>query len=331
MIRNVSILGMGKYLPNKVVTADEMDSRLNLTAGWTLKKSRVKIRHHVENETASDMAVQAIYEALHNANIEKEELDCIISVAGTYEQPIPCNACLIKEKLEFKNNHIPAFDINSTCLSFVVGLDTMSCLVDSGRFNTVLLVSSDISSVGINYNHKESCVLFGDGASATVIRRSEPNCSSKILSSRIETYEEGAHFTEIRSGGSKCHARNHNDETKEDFLFYMDGRAVFKLSLKVIDSFVQKLLAEANLTMNDISLVVPHQASGMALNIMKKHLGICDEKFMDIIENHGNVIAASIPMALYEAIKQGKICRGDRVMLLGTSAGLSLGGVILEY
>ena len=331
MIRSVKILGTGKYLPKKKVTSEELDKSLGLREGWVYKKSGVKYRYHADGETASEMAVKAIKEALSNANLTIDDVGCIVNTSGTYEQPIPCNACLVKEKMGIKNNRFPAFDINATCLSFVTGLDTLSYLVDAGRYNNVVLVSSEVSSIGINPMQHESYVLFGDGAAAAVIAKSHEDKGARILSSLIETYEEGAHLTEIRGGGTKYHPRHYTEDKEKEFLFDMDGKAIFRLSSKIIGGFVEKLLGEAKLEMKDIDMVVPHQASGMAMDILRKKLGIEEERYMNIIEDHGNVIAASIPMALHKAIVNKKIKSGSRVMLIGTSAGLSLGGLIFEY
>ncbi len=330
MNRNVRIIGTGKYLPPKVVSAEELDQHFGLPEGTVFRKSGVKYRHQIEGETASQMAAKAIHQALTHAGLTLDDIDCIVATSGTYEQPIPSNASLIKEELGLKNN-IPAFDFNSTCLSFVVGLDVISYLVDAGRYQRVVLVSSDITSVGINYNHLESSVLFGDGAAAVIIEQSQSNQTSKILSARIETYMEGVHYTEIRGGGNKMHSKNHSPQTKEEFLFAMNGRAVFKLSSKVMDGFMKELFKEETCTLKDIDMVIPHQASGKAMELMRLKLGIEKERFMNIIADHGNVVAASIPMALNDAIMQNRVKRGDRVMLVGTSAGLSLGGLILVY
>ncbi len=330
MNRRIKLLGSGKYLPSKIVTSSEIDKKLGLSSGWTEKKSGVKQRHHVVSETASEMGAHAVKLALEDANLQMEDIDCIISTSGTYEQPIPSTASLIQEQLNWQGSRIPAFDINSTCLSFVTGLDMISYLVEADRYNRVILVSSEIASVGVNWEQKESSVLFGDGAVAIIIEKSKDG-KSKIVASLMETYSEGAHQTEIRGGGTKLHPRNYSNITKEEFLFDMDGKAIFRLVLKEINGFIKRLFNNTNFTLDDMDLVIPHQASGMAMRILREKLGIPKEKYMDIIENHGNTIAASIPMALHEAIKQGKIKHGDKVLLIGTSAGLSIGGIILEY
>lgn len=329
--RHIKILGTGKYLPPKIVTAEEIDQKLGLREGWTARKTGVKLRHVVNGEVNSDMAVKAIEQALENANIQKEELDCIISTSASFDQPLPCMASLIKEKMNFKDSAIPAFDIDSTCLGFVVGLDTISYLVAAERYKTVVIVSSEISSIATNTEQPESYSLFGDGASAVIITKSSNPDSSAIKAALIETYSEGVHMTEVRGGGSILHSSHYSEKTKNEFLFDMDGRAVFRLSSRIMNGFIDRLFKGSEMTIKDIDMVIPHQASGLAMELMRKKLDIPVEKFMNIIENHGNVISASIPMALHEAIVQNRIKRGDKVLLIGTSAGLSLGGLVFEY
>ncbi|MDN4494846.1 beta-ketoacyl-ACP synthase III [Ureibacillus aquaedulcis] len=329
-VRNVKIIGTGKYLPNKKVFAHELDELLGVKKGWVEQKSGVALRSFVGNETASQMAAHAASEAINEAGIHKEEIDCIVSVSGTMEQPIPCNAALVQKQLGLSESKIPCFDINSTCLSFVTGFDTISYLVHSGRYNNVLLVSSEIASVGLNWEAKENAILFGDGAAAAILTKTPENGNSKVLAGHMETFSDGAHYTEIRGGGTRLHPNNQN-AVETDFLFDMNGKSIFKLSSRNIGDFVDTLLAFSDCTMDDINLVVPHQASGMAMRILRKKLGIAEAKFMNIIHNHGNTIASSIPMALHEAIVQNKVQRGSKIMLLGTSAGLSIGGIVFEY
>lgn len=327
-MRNIKIVGMGKYLPEKVVTSEEIDRLLDLKPGWTEKKSGVKYRHYANGETASEMGAKAALAALAEADLLLDDIDCLVSTSGTMEQPIPCSATLIHEKLQ-PNRPIPAFDINSTCLSFVTGLDVISSLVHAGTYKRVLLVSTEIASIGINPKQKESYVLFGDGAAACIIQQGKEGQTSGILSSRMETYSKGAHLTEIRGGGTKHHPNHHDVE--EDFLFDMNGREVFRMSSRVIVPFVDQLLQDAGITKSELDAVVPHQASGMAMRLMRSKLEIDEEKFINVIEHYGNTIAASIPLTLCDGIKMGKIKRGNKVLLLGTSAGLSLGGLVLEY
>lgn len=330
-VRNIKIVGTGKYLPKNTVTAAELDRRLGVREGWVAKKTGVLIRHYADTETASWMGAQAAFLALKDSGLTYEDIDCIVCASGTAQQAIPCTAALIQKEMGKEESGTPCFDINSTCLSFVVGLDVMSYMVDAGRYSRVLFVSTEVASVGLNWEQKESCALFGDGACAVIIERSQPSDASKIRSARLETYSKGAHLSEIRGGGSKLHPREYRQETQKDFLFDMDGKAIFRMASKLIGAFTEHLLSSSGCSISDIDFVIPHQASGMSMRILREKLGIPKEKFVDIIENHGNTIAASIPMALHELLKQKSVKRGDKLMLIGTAAGLSLGGVVLEY
>lgn len=329
--RHAKILGSGKYLPNRIVTSAEIDKRIDVEEGWTEKKSGIKTRHFVEGETASYMGMRAARDAIQNAGINLGDIDCIIGANGITEQPIPCNAALLQKALGLSGSGVPCFDINSTCLSFLAALDMASYLIEAGAYRHILVVSSEISSVGLNWEQHDSCILFGDGAAAFVIGRSQSNEDSKVLASRFETYSEGAHLSEIRGGGNKYHPREYREDTKNEFLFDMNGKAIFKMTSQLIEGFFERLFEPCGMSIQEMNMFIPHQASQMAMGLIRKRLGIEEEKFMNIIENHGNVIAASIPLAFHEAIKQDKVSRGDKVLLFGTSAGLSIGAVILEY
>lgn len=329
MKRKVKILGTGSYVPTRVVKAEEIDALIGKAKGWSEKKSGVKQRYFVERETASYMAAKAVKSAIEDANLSLSDIDCIVSASGTNEQAIPCNAALIQKQLGLQDSGIPCFDFNSTCLSFVTALDIMSYAIDQKRFQHVLIVSSEISSVGLNWDQLESSILFGDGACAFILSQSDT--SSGIIASKMETYSEGAEFSEIRGGGTKIHPRNFSEKTVNDFLFDMDGRAIFKLSYKRLPGFLEGLFEQTRFSIKDMQMVIPHQASASAMKIIRKKLDVKEERFMSIIENYGNVIAASIPLAFHEALRLGKLKRGDLVLLLGTSAGLSIGGIVLEY
>jgi len=330
--RRVKILGTGKYLPSKIVTDEEMDLRLGTRPGWTRKTTDVRIRHFVnDGETASYMGARAAERALAAAGLNFKDIDCIVCASGTKEQPLPSTASFVQQALGEEMSGIPAFDIDATCLSFLVGLDTMSYLIEAGRYRNVLLVSSEIASVGMNWADKESAALFGDGAAAVAVGPSGDKDDSRIVGASIRTYSKGARFSEVRGGGSRMHPREHSAETETDFLFSMNGPAIFKMASKLLPGFVEELLATSGTRMEDFKAVIPHQGSAMAMRLMRKKLGISEEQLMYITPNHGNTIAASIPMGLHEAIVQGKLQRGDRALLLGTAAGLSLGGMILDY
>ena len=326
----VKILGTGTYLPKTIVTARDFDRRAGLADGWTEKHSGVLTRHFVADETASFMGARAVESALAAAGLTLEDVDCLVCTSGTAEQPIPCTAALISEQLNAKH-HFPAFDINATCLSFLTGLDLMSHLVTSGRYQCVVLVASEIASKGLDWSNPETCSIMGDGAAAVVIGRSGPNDASRILTSRMETYSEGAHLAKIRGGGSGKHAKDFTENNRADYLFAMDGKGIFKLASEVLPGFTQRLLAGTGFGWPDFQLIILHQASIMALRLVQRRLDIPEEKFFIFADRVGNTIAASIPMGLHFALQAGRLRRGDRVFLLGTSAGFSVGGLVLEF
>ncbi len=331
--RRVQIMGVGRYLPKRKVTAEEIDHLIGEKTGWTRRKTGVTIRHFVDDETNSQMGAQAAKEALRDAGLSLSDIDCIVCASGTMEQAIPCTASLIYRELDSTHQGIPAFDINATCISFVAAFDHLSYLIDCGRYHHILLISSEIASIGLNWKQKESSALFGDGAVAVVIGPTPENEPSQILSSRMETYTQGAHLSEIRGGGTKKHPRKYEDSLNlGDFLFDMDGEAIYRLSARVLPSFLERLYPkEPAITLDDIKLVIPHQASMMAMRLIQRRLRIKNNQMFIYSKQTGNMISASIPLGIYEAKKQQKIERGDLVMLLGTAAGLSIGGMIFVY
>lgn len=323
-------MGTGIYLPKRNISSKQLDKKFCKPDGYMEKKYGVETRYYVDDETSSYMGAEAIKDALRNSCLNISDIDCIVCASGTQEQPIPCTASLIQAKLKCHNLKTPCFDINSTCLSFVVALDIVSCLISAGKYKKVAIVSTEISSKGLNWNQEESCILFGDGAAAVIVGSSREN-NGKFLGSLLQTNSEGAHFSEIVGGGTKLPSLEYESTHQDEFTFTMNGRKLFKKVCEDIEVFNEQLLKKAGLRIEDISYVVPHQASFSAMELIRKRLKVPKEKWANIIFDYGNMIAASIPLALHLSIKNGKINRGDKVMLLGTSAGISIGGVIFEY
>jgi len=325
---NVKILGSGSYLPKNKVTSEELDKRLGLQIGTSKKISHVNERYYVKDETAIDMAFFAVEKALNDANIKKEDIDLIVSASGVYHQPIPCNASLLQEKLGLTK--VPCFDVNTTCLSFLSALEVVSPLIHIGKYKNVLVFSADIASVGIDYNDLKSCLLFGDGASAFILSKSD--CDSQVISSYFETHSEGVHSTEIIGGGNHIHSRE-CAKRPNDFLFSMKGRDIAELTFKKLPNFFEKCFGGKSVVefCSNVDLIIPHQSSDKALRYSQVLFGFPEEKFVNEIEKYGNMISASIPFLLDKSIKENRIKRGDNILLLGTGAGLSLGMVYLKY
>lgn len=322
---NVKIMGMGRYLPRNKILSTELDAKLQLAEGSVQKKSGLISRHFASmDETTSYMGAQASRIAVEKAQINLTDLDAIISACGVGEQAIPCTAALIQQQLGLESSGIACFDVNSTCLSFITAFDIASHLLAGGRFKRILIVSSEIASVGLNWQDMETCTIFGDGAAACVVEQSEGR--ERILSAHHETHSIGANICKIDAGGTR-----YPTPTVEQSLFHMEGKKVFKLASKLLDSLMENLLNKAQVSLSDIHWIIPHQASLLAMQHIQKRLNIPQEKYVSIYPHHGNQIAASIPTALCHLIDSQQLQRGQLVLLLGTGAGLAAGGLILEY
>jgi 3-oxoacyl-[acyl-carrier-protein] synthase-3 len=333
--RSFNILGTGEYRPEYVVPSHYLDGTLRLPDGSVEKKSGVESRRWADgHESTSFMGAAAARQALDASGISATDVDCIISAGGTVECAIPCTAVLIQRALGLSNSSIPCFDINSTCLSFLTALDTASALLEVGRYKRILIVSSDIPSLGLDQNHLESYTIFGDGAAAAVIGRENEGGNVKVIASHMETYSAAAEVCTVKACGTAMHPSREElvyEELLKASRFSMDGKAAYKVSAENIGGFVSKLFADTGLGISDMDLVVPHQASMLAMHHLRKKLGIPREKLMDIFADHGNQVAASIPTALHTAITQGMIKPGNRVLLIGTGAGISIAGMVLSF
>jgi 3-oxoacyl-[acyl-carrier-protein] synthase-3 len=328
-MRNVKISGMGRYLPTNKVQSSSLDAQFGFPLGTFEKKSGLTSRHFATaHETTSYMAARAALEAIKNADIQLHDIDVIIGACGAQEQAIPSTASLIQKQLGLDQSGIPCFDINSTCLSFVTALDIISYLVHADRYKKALIVSSDIPSAGLNWNDMETCSIFGDGAAACILEKSDG--SSRIINALQETHSIGSDYCRVEAGGTRIPPSKPFDH-QQFGLFYMDGKKVFKLAKRLVMHAHEQLFSQAQLSLDAISWVIPHQASLLAMNHVRKQLKIPTEKFVDIYATHGNQMAASIPNALYTLIQSNQLKRGQLIYMLGTGAGISASGMILEY
>jgi len=324
------IASLGRYLPERIVPSEEVERLCGLPAGWVERKTGIKERRWASpRETNSFMGAQAAREALEKAGVGLHDIDLILNASGTQEQAIPDGGPLIQRELGLATSGIPCFSMHATCLGFLVALDVCASLLASGRYRTILVVCSDIGSVGLNFNEAESAALIGDAAVAAVVTLPNGGQPGRVEAARLETYSEGAGLTEIRGGGSRRHP-NHPDTCPEDNLFHMDGPKVYRIAMERLGDFLDRLRPGLSKGPGTIRCVVPHQASLPAVRSLRR-LGFPDECVVTNLERLGNCISASIPSALYDAVAWGRIRRGDEVLLLGTGAGLSLGGMILVY
>ena len=299
--------------------------------GIELPKNTVELKGQVryrisEGESQISLAVSACEKALKNANITINDIDCIVSASAVGIQPIPCTAALIHEKIA-KGTSIPALDINTTCTSFITALDTMSYLVEAGRYKRVLIVSCDVASIALNPKQKESFQLFSDGAAAFVIEKTEKEIG--VIDAIQKTWSEGAHSTEIRGGLSNFHPKNYSEMTKEEYMFDMNGKTVLSLSISKIPELMKNFLKNNGMKVSDIDMTVPHQAS-VAMPLVMQKLGIEKDKFLDEVKEFGNMVSASVPITLVHGLENGKIKSGNTILLIGTAAGLTTNMMLIK-
>ena len=326
----VKIAGLGSYLPERRVINAELEMRLDLPPGWIESRTGVRERRYVAGETASGMAAAAVRAALADAGKELREVDAIIGASSGPQQLIPCTAALVQRELSAPDGGSACFDMNATCLSFLVALQNAALLVAAGVYRTVAVFSTEIASRSLNPCEPESFVLFGDGAAAAVVTRTPPGEPSALWHARFATYSSGADHTHFLGAGS-LHHPNDPATLRVMNLFHMDGPAVLRQAARLIPRFLDTFFRDVGWERAGVDAVVPHQASGRALDLLSARLGFRDEQVVRNVATRGNCVAASLPLALAESVAAGRIRRGDRVLLVGTGAGLTLGALALTF
>lgn len=326
----ITIAGLGWYLPERCVTSVELEARLELASGWIERTTGVRARRYAGAETAAGMAAAAARMALDAAEVELSGIDAIIAASAGPQQSIPCTAALVQRELGAPDGGSVCFDVNATCLSFLVALQTAAHLVAAGVYRKVLICSSEISSRSINPCEPESAVLFGDAAAAAVVARRHDGASSTWWHAQFATFSSGADLTRLLGGGT-LHHPNDPSTTPEMNLFSMRGLAVFRQAMREMGPFLDRFFHSVGWERRDVDIVVAHQASRHAVEQLSERLGFTREQVWSNLPERGNCVAASIPLALAEAATQGRLRRGDRVLLLGTGAGLTLGAVALTF
>lgn len=328
-VRQFAIAGTGSYLPRETVSAADYDGLTGLPAGSVAAQFGVVRRHRASgDETTSWMAAEAANRALNDAGWEAGSLDVILSACGVMEQPIPSTAALVQRRLGLGDSGIPAYDINATCLSFLLAFDRVLAGFALGEWRRALIVSADISSAALDFSDPEASVLFGDGAAAIALEAGGPH---RRLAHRFCTYGDGADLCRLEAGGTRLRP----DEGIEQFLararFRMDGPGLFRATARRFPPFLAELLEQAGITPEQIDTVLPHQASRPALEHLKRALPSGHAKTVDLFAEVGNLIATSIPFTIDQARRAGTLRSGETSLIMGTSAGVSLGGAVIRW
>lgn len=327
--RNIAIAGTGVSVPDVILTAEELDRRLEMPSGESLRVTGIRQRHVARHETAAQIAAAATREALVDAAMAWEDIDCLVCASATMDQALPYNAAMVLAEMEIGRHRMATLDVGASCLSFLQAMDLMSCAIVAGRYRNVLIVSADISSFTTDYRNLRENGIFGDGAAAVILRPALDEEPSRILASHCMTLPEGVDLCQIRSGGSRFHRRGSNEHAQA--LFEMQGRPLFALVSRAMPDFVDELLQRAGVPREEVDLLIPHQASRQGMDHIGRLIGFNEGRMVDVFGEFGNQVGASLPTALHFAVKRYGLARGRTAMLLGTGAGVSMGGIIFIY
>ncbi len=325
--KSVGILGLGSHVPEKILTNKDMEKIVETSDEWIVERTGIRERRIVDSETAtSDLAAKAAAEALENAKVKPEEIDLIIVATATPDMFFPSVACLVQEQLKAVN--AAAFDLAAGCSGFVYGVVTGSQFIKSGLYKKVLVIGAETLSKVMDWTDRNTCVLFGDGAGAAVL--GEVQDGFGILGSDLGSDGSGGALLQLPGGGSRNPATL---ETIEQRLHYiqMSGNDVFKFAIKIMGETALKSLDNAGIAHESVDCLVPHQANIRIIQSAAKRLKLPMEKVMVNVDKYGNTSAASIPIALNEAVKSGKIKNGDVVVLVGFGAGLTWASCVMKW
>ncbi len=326
MQQHFELTGTGLHLPARRLTSEDIDSRCGKPEGWTRRHGGVISRHEcVAPESLSTMAAEAVRQAMNEAGVGWDDVDLIIDASTSRHQPIPCNAAMLQQEFGPLAAGIPCFDVQSTCLGFIVALAVANGMMATGSVGHVLVVTSEAPLAAANWAEPESASVLGDGASAAVLRRRDRPVECFYAH---QTFSEHVDACEVRGGGHSLPPWDRSVVNDAAFRFHMDGRRLLRAVRRHLPSMVHTLLDAAGAD-RDTLTVVPHQAAPRALVLVRDLLGFSEKQFIDYSADMGNLVAASVPAALHRCRESGSIRSGDDVLLLGTSAGYSQAGLIL--
>ena len=324
--RYAHIVGWGKYLPPNVLTNDELAKKVDTSDAWIRERTGIRERRIATKETTASMALYAAQEALEVADVNPNDIDLIIVATSSPEYIFPATASIVQDQLGAEN--AGAFDLSAACSGFVYGLTLAAGMIRSGQHNNVLVIGSETFSKLLNWKDRATCILFGDGAGAVLLQGSDEY--GGVLSSVLGSDGSGGELLEIPAGGSKNPT---SLETVMANMHYvkMNGREVYRFATRVMVDATKQALQKANIPADELDLLIPHQANTRIIDYAAKALNLPPSKVFINLEKYGNTSAASIPIALVEAIEEKRVNPGDHLVFVGFGAGLSWGACALEW
>jgi 3-oxoacyl-[acyl-carrier-protein] synthase-3 len=325
-LQNVKIIGTGLYIPKNVLTNEDLEKMVDTNNEWIITRTGISERHIAEdNEATSDVAAKAALKALKDANIKPEEIDLIIVATNSPDMVFPATACLVQNKIKAVN--AATFDLQAGCTSSVYALVTAWQYIATGFYNNALIIGAETLSKLVDWTDRNTCVLFGDGAGAAVLKAGQ---EKGILSGCLRGDGSNDDLIMLPAGLSRNPASHETVEKKMHYV-KMKGNEVFKLAVKHMKRVTIKTLDKCNLSVEDIDCFIPHQANIRIISALTRVLKIKEDKVFVNLEKYGNTSAASVMIALDEAVKEGKIKNGDIVLITSFGSGLTYGSIVLKW
>ena len=318
---NAHILGTGSYLPMRRMSNDDLSKIVDTSDEWITSRTGIKARHiAAENEQTSDLAVKAAQAALADASIVATDIDLIIVATSTPDMTFPATACIVQNKLGIAG--CPAFDVQAVCAGFMYALATANAYIKSGMATKALIIGAETFSRLLDWNDRRTCVLFGDGAGAVILGAS--NQEGGILHAELRA--DGAYSHILQTPGKIAAGQIEGSP-----YLYMDGQAVYKFAVKALANIALEVIEKSGLSSTDIDWIIPHQANLRIIESIARHLKVPMDKVIVTLAEQGNTSAASIPLALDQGIKSGRIQRGQTLLLEGIGGGFAWGAVTVKY
>lgn len=318
------IIGCGHYLPAKVLTNDDLSKMVDTNDEWISTRTGIRSRHIVaENELTSDMALKAVNQAMENAGITAEDLDIVVVATLTPDYTTPSVAARIAGKLGVRQG-TPAFDLGAACSGFVYAMTMVDNMIRLGQVKTAAVIGVESLSKLVDWTDRNTCVLFGDGAGAVIVKAAEGEGTAKdrgVLATKI--YADGTQFDNLSTDGGVS-------ATRTAGYVHMNGKEVFKFAVGAMSEASHAVLEQAGATAEEIDWLLPHQANIRIISSVGQKLNVPDEKVIVTVDHHGNTSAASIPLALSESVNGGKIKKGDLVLIPAMGAGFTWGGLLIR-
>ncbi len=324
---NAAITAVGMYVPDKIMDNKYFESIVDTNDQWIVTRTGIKERRLMENGATSDMAIFAIQDLMKTSGLKAEEIDVIIVATVTPDMFFPATACLVQEKIGAKNAW--GFDLSAACSGFLFALQTGASLIKSRQYKKVVVVGSDKMSSITDYTDRNTCILFGDAASAVLLEPTD-NLNFGIKDSLLYVDGTGKEALYMKGGGSLNPASYQTVDNKWHYI-YQDGKAVFKVAVKGMADISYEIMQKNGLKGEDVAYLVPHQANLRIIDATAERMGISKEKVMINIDKYGNTTAATIPLCLTEYCRDGKVKKGDNLILSAFGAGYTWGAIYLTW